>query len=519
MRKLFIWIVMNVCHLITGNLHSQPQHDKVWINGAAEVLIATFNKQQVVTQSYIDTSFGWGRYFAHGNSNICDSFGVLQCSSDGLNVYHNKHELMEGGYHLAPDKYYLDEQGFSHYSQTSIMLPVGGQKYYVITSLLSDTHYEVWQRAMNGDSIYFDLLWYHEIDMAANNGLGRVVQSKVPLLENAYLSKPGMMACRHANGRDWWLLKGRYNNTDFHTFLVTSKGFEDKGIQQFPRVGQNYDWDIDGQSMFSADGSMFATVIGHRGTVNLFDFDRCTGILSNQRAIHVPLQKTGNPLDSSEVEFFSTVGVAFSPNQRFLYVAGDFNLLQYDLHDPDSASAWYYIANIDTTWQKFQGYSNLYNGPDGKLYVGNWSGISKQMSVINNPNAKGAACGWCPRCLRFNSVWGGATTPPCMPNYRLGALVGSACDTLNPVPPVDTLYTIKIYPVPANEVLNIELPTKTQSVAIVVYNAMGAVVDRYAASPLLTTKLNIRTASYARGVYHLKISTESGEYFRMFTIE
>ncbi|QLH46483.1 MAG: T9SS type A sorting domain-containing protein [Bacteroidota bacterium] len=109
--------------------------------------------------------------------------------------------------------------------------------------------------------------------------------------------------------------------------------------------------------------------------------------------------------------------------------------------------------------------------------------------------------------------------PPCMPNYRLGALVGSACDTLNPVPPVDTLYTIKIYPVPANDVLNIELPTKTQRVAIVVYNAMGVVVHRYAASPLLTTKLKIRTASYARGVYHLKISTESGDYFRKFTIE
>ncbi|MEZ5046834.1 MAG: hypothetical protein R2831_07555 [Chitinophagaceae bacterium] len=44
----------------------------------------------------------------------------------------------------------------------------------------------------------------------------------------------------------------------------------------------------DGQCVFSPDGSMFATVTGHRGTINLFDFDRCSGILSNQRAIHVP---------------------------------------------------------------------------------------------------------------------------------------------------------------------------------------------------------------------------------------
>ncbi len=96
MRKLFIWIVMNVCHLITGNLHSQPQHDKVWVYGAGVTFITTFNNDTFSNTLYID-SFGLNIYFAHGNSNICDSFGVLQCSSDGLNVYHNKHELMEGG--------------------------------------------------------------------------------------------------------------------------------------------------------------------------------------------------------------------------------------------------------------------------------------------------------------------------------------------------------------------------------------------------------------------------------------
>jgi hypothetical protein len=37
-------------------------------------------------------------------------------------------------------------------------------------------------------------------------------------------SRSDMQACRHANGRDWWLLKGRYNNMEFHTFLITSEG-------------------------------------------------------------------------------------------------------------------------------------------------------------------------------------------------------------------------------------------------------------------------------------------------------
>ena len=94
--------------------------------------------------------------------------------------------------------------------------------------------------------------------------------------------------------------------------------------------------------------------------------------------------------------------------------------MQYDLTDPDSSTAWYHIAGLDTTWAAFQKYSSSYLGPDNKLYVGNWWGVSKQMSVINNPNVKGAGCDFCPRCLRSQANYG-VTSPPNMPNYNLGA--------------------------------------------------------------------------------------------------
>ncbi|QLH45495.1 MAG: hypothetical protein HWD58_07720 [Bacteroidota bacterium] len=36
------------------------------------------------------------------------------------------------------------------------------------------------------------------------------------------MHKIGMMACRHANGRDWWLLKqGQYDTNQVIRFLVT----------------------------------------------------------------------------------------------------------------------------------------------------------------------------------------------------------------------------------------------------------------------------------------------------------
>ncbi len=45
------------------------------------------------------------------------------------------------------------------------------------------------------------------------------------------------------------------------------------------------------------------------------------------------------------------------------------------------------------------------------------------MSVIDSPDNKGIACSWCPKCMRFPDTLGGATNPPCQPNYNLGKVL------------------------------------------------------------------------------------------------
>ena len=430
-----IWVLI-ICFYFSANslLAQLPQHDKMWIQGSAEVIKMYFEQDSIRKEYHLDTTWDGAKiqYHWRGHSNICDSSGVFQFSCDGMDIINSEHKIMDGGYKIVPDKAYQRWDGIAPYSQASIILPLDNQKYMVVYTTLTDKMMDAWYSATNNDSVYFDLLWYAMVDMNANGGLGKVEKSRQPIIENGYLSMPEMMACRHANGRDWWLLKGRINSVAFFTYLVKSSGeVLDYGLQWFPRIGKNYDWYVDGQCMFSADGSKFATVVGHRGTVNLFDFDRCTGKLSNQQAIHVPELTVNTPQDTADTEFLTTVGVSFSPNGRFLYVVNKYNIQQYDLLDSDSASAWYHVAKLDTTWAAFQGYSNIYPAPNGKLYVGNWNGLSKQMSRIENPNAKGTACNFCARCERFTPNYGSASSPPCMPNYRLGALPGSACDTLH----------------------------------------------------------------------------------------
>ncbi len=506
-------ILISISLILKLALANAQYYDRVWLTGGGGVNISTFDKVAVKNTLYIDSVLGWGIYYIYGHSNICDREGTLQFGCDGMNIYHKNHHFMEGGYKLVPDKLYQKDLGTSLYSQSSIILPITNTKYFVFTSTASDNQVDVWNRATNTDSTYFDMLTYHIVDMNANNGMGKVAQSQIPILQNGYLALTQMMACRHANGRDWWLLKARYNGLSFHAFLVTDKGVEDYGIQWFPSNGLDYDWESNGQSVFSPDGTMFATVVEHRQTVNLFDFDRCTGKLSNQRAINMPKQLGGNPNDTSEIEFASTVGVAFSPNQKFLYVSSKYNIMQYELNATDSASAYYHVANLDTTWERFMGYSNMYVGPNGRLYIGNWHGISKEMSVINKPNEKGVNCAWCPRCFRLPYY---TTAPPCMPNYHLGALQGSACDTIGKVQSTD----IAIYPNPSSGQVQLYIPyAMGTAIQVQLIDMLGQVILKKDYTLNSKQEVLVNLSQLAKGTYILKVTSNTKEYIRKITKE
>jgi hypothetical protein len=103
-------------------------------------------------------------------------------------------------------------------------------KYYFVTPAFSDSRYVDCNANIN---CYFDLLYYNVIDMNANGGAGKVTERMKPLLVNANLRKTQMMACRHGNGKDWWLLKNEGDNADMHTFLFTQDSVYDKGVQAF----------------------------------------------------------------------------------------------------------------------------------------------------------------------------------------------------------------------------------------------------------------------------------------------
>lgn len=475
--------------------YSQSKLGSEWVTGGGGAQIKFVNNTIITSNNTF-----YNTYFSKGNSNICDTNGNLVVCSDGFNIYDSNGNYLQDGDTIVPVNHYIAKNGWSLYAQTSIFLPMDSNKFYFVTPAFSDARYADCQA---NNHCFFDLLLYNIIDMNANAGAGKVTKRMQPLMINAELSKTQMMACRHSNGKDWWLLKMGGDSNKVYKFLFQHDTVIDYGLQKFNEPVWGV-WDTKGQSMFSPDGSKFATIVEGdtvRGKISIADFDRCYGILSNQYVLQSPFASCHAPPpgDSSLLDKVCT-GLVFSPDGSKLYVMSQYNIFQYDFTD----QSWYHVAGLDTNWQKFQLYSNAYLGPDDKLYVGNFGGTSRQMSVINNPNAKGTACDFCPRCLRLDTLAGiaYAGTPPCMPNYNLGA---KECWPLENMQYAVDSKQLEVFPNPAIANIYIKSDSKEKRE---LYNSVGQLI--------LSTKTNeINVRNFSRGIYYLKVEN----VVRKFVIE
>ena len=446
-------------------IRSQTNLGNSWVIGLYSYCIK-FDSNNIVH----DTTFNnYSTSYYSGHSNICDSSGNLYLISDGMNIYNTSGVLIEDGDTLVPKAWADYNQNSASYSQASIILPLDNKKYYLITPSVNDTQlnnsltlppYPGWGSC--------NLLHYHEIDMQANGGQGKVVKRMAPLLENKYLSKTQMMACRHANGKDWWLLKMAGDSNLVYKFLFTQDSVFYKGIQVVP-----YPWrgimDLQGQMVFSQNATKWATTYSNNtGEVYLGDFDRCTGILSNFSKLVVPPQATNLPPPNSPADS-ANCGIAFSPNGSKLYISRQSHVMQYDF----STNTFYKVVDMDTTYNEFQGYTSLMLAIDNRVYIGHFGGTSKQMSVIDNPDVPGPGCNFCRKCLRSKSVYGYLSSPPCMPNYELGALA-QPCWPLMNEEVVGNNTSWEVYPNPAQGVVYIKHKDgKTKRL----FNTLGQLLD------------------------------------------
>ncbi len=436
-----------------------------------------------------------------GHSNICDDEGNMILCSDGMNLYNANLDTLQAGDSLVDSAWYADQQGSSAASQSSIILPFGNGKYYLVNQSQSDSLY------LTFSSSHADKLMYHVVDLNANGGAGEVVRRKVDMVGlGTKLSNTQMTACRHANGVDWWLLKQGFDSNIVYKFLFKQDTVLGPFIQRFPAprfmVGN-----LVGQSCFSLDGTRYATTAQWAGKVFVADFDRCLGMLTNPLVYDVPLvPSTIGPQPLSEY-------CQFSPSGRFLYVLQSIQIQQLDLQDNNPTTQWAQVAGLDTTVAAFVKYSTAYLGPDGKLYIGNWDGGPAQMSYFATPDVKGAGSGFTPRGLRFpviygpqGQAWSNVSGPPNMPNYALGA-TNPPCGGLGVEEVVTAGPQVQVYPNPTTGIIRVSM---TIAAEMSVTDLAGRTV---ASMSLQAGAQELNLSALPSGLYLYRIQTSSGTIF------
>ena len=285
----------------------------------------------------------------------------------------------------------------------------------------------------------FDGLFYTIINHKANNDSGLVIQKNVALQITPAFD--GLTAVQHGNGMDWWLLFKEWDqslpyvsNNCFYVYKVDTSGIH---LNHINNIG-NLHRDNLGQIVFNSPKNKFILVtLG--GVIEQFDFDRCTGQISNP--INIEQFRSGPPYPF----YFSA---AYSSDNSKLYVISispanlpgeNDTLFQYDLDAPNIASSKQVIAVLSSYEASM---ANMKLAPDNKIYITTgdeiasipypdslFTTINNNLSVINYPDSLGAACDFQP--FSFNLGTGRSYFGlPNNPDYELGAWVGSPCDTL-----------------------------------------------------------------------------------------
>jgi hypothetical protein len=386
------------------------KHDNNWCNGYAfnstqanfgNMILNFATKPPSIIKKNLKMNFhDWV-------ASCSDSLGNLNFYSNGIKIFNKESNLMQNGLGLNPGFVANNTANDGYVGMSGVCIPKPGTEknhyylFHIATDLNSDT-------SSTAEPLIFSPFYYTEIDMNANGGLGSVIKKNQILLTGNFTE---LQFTKHANGRDWWCITAQIKTADYYVYLISPSGILGPVIQHIgPEFSLNGASGYDGMSL---DGSFYYRNDPNNGLIMLH-FDRCSGLLSNPSFIPISICK-GNPI--------------LSPDGRFMYLDSGYFVAQLDLTDIDNVVADTVMLhnlqlNDPPIWTGPFGVPQY--GPDEKIYIEAWS--SRIMHVMHHPNFPGLSCDLEQQGVRLQN-WTNSTLNV-FPNYRLGKMEGSDCDTL-----------------------------------------------------------------------------------------
>ncbi|MBK7967080.1 MAG: T9SS type A sorting domain-containing protein [Bacteroidetes bacterium] len=331
-------------------------------------------------------------------------------------------------------------------------------------------------------------LYYSIIDMSLDGGLGSVTSQKNIILFQDTLSW-GLAACKHANGRDWWVVAMKDNSDIIYKILITPQGIYNVSTQHLniaPALGASM------QLSFSKDGQYFICSKTDGGIVKdhfirVVNFDRCSGYFSNPKVFDV----------SGSIGW----GLTFSPSGKYAYACSSTKIYQLNIDSLTIDTVAYYDGFISppnltccatTFW-------NMYLAANGKIYITSGSGV-QHLHEMNFPDSAGLACDVQQHAI--NLGYAQLRAVPNHPNYNLGPVLGSACDTLTSLSEIKHDFKFSLSPNPTSDgyIKLVYLLPQNKKGVFEVYNMTGQRVYEMNLPPWSTLQF-VKIPEFSNGVY------------------
>lgn len=375
--------------LVPFAIYAQGETSNWYFGQGAGIKFENDGSVTTLTDGQLDTF--------EGCSTISDSFGNLLFYTDGIRVFNRNHNIMQNGTGLLGDP---------SSTQSAIIIPKPGDedKLYIFTV---DTS------TFEGDPNLG--LRYSLVDMSLDNGNGAVTDKNIKLLD--YCSEKITAVVKDCFEQSIWVMAFstengiRANTLDtYHAFEVNTNGVQTNAVKSSFELAVE---DPRGYLKFNADATKLASANFSSG-LYLYDFDKETGLLSNQQNLII---SGGNTFP---------YGIEFSPNQEYLYVQASndapaveigvhsSSLVQFDLIDEDIQNSQ--IA-IDIR-PLYRGALQL--ASDGKIYraiTQSFTTGTSFLGVIENPNEKGTAANYKHNAISLNGRIGTQGLPPFIQSF------------------------------------------------------------------------------------------------------
>jgi hypothetical protein len=276
MAKLFITIIA----LLLSTITEAQKEANFWYFGENAGLDFSNGSPIAITDGALSTM--------EGCSSISSATGTLQFYTDGTNVWNRYNNVMPNGAGLLGD---------ASSTQSAIIVPRPGSSdlYYIFT--IDDV--------ANGNG-GANGLNYSLVDMTLDNWKGDIVSTVKNVLFTAPLCEK-VTAVGHSNGIDTWVIAHKWGTNSFYSYLVTVDGVNETPI--ISSAGDVISGEINnakGYMKVSPNGDKIAKANAGMGTLEIFDFNNTTGIVSNVLKDYI----SGT----------DPYGVEFSPNSSLLYV-------------------------------------------------------------------------------------------------------------------------------------------------------------------------------------------------------